>query len=88
MSAPRRDPKAGTWWFVVDVPAGGDGKRRPARRRGFPTKAEAEAVLDELRGGVRKGTYITPVRQTFGDFLTNDWLPAIRTTIEPSTHES
>jgi len=28
------------------------------------------------------------VRQTLGQFLTDDRLPAIRTTIEPSTHES
>lgn len=87
MSTPRRAEK-GTWWFVVDLPPGGDGKRRQAKRRGFRTKAEAQAALDELRVGVRRGTYVAPVRQTFGDFLTNDWLPAIRTTIEPSTHAS
>lgn len=88
MSAPRKDPKAGTWWFVVDLGIGGDGKRRQAKRRGFATKAEAQAELDELRVSVRKGTYIPPVRQTFGDYLTNDWLPAIRSTIEKSTYES
>jgi integrase len=87
-AAPRRDPKSGTWWFIVDLPAGGDGKRRQAKRRGFRTKADAQAALDELRVGVRKGTYVAPVRQTFGAFLTDDWLPAIRATVEPSTHES
>ncbi|MGH9137124.1 MAG: tyrosine-type recombinase/integrase [Acidimicrobiales bacterium] len=88
MSAPRRDPANGTWWFIVDLPPGGDGKRRQAKRRGFRTKADAQAALDELRVGVRKGTYIAPARQTLGAYLTEDWLPAIRTTIEPSTHES
>ena len=78
MSTPRKAGN-GTWWFVVDLPPGGDGKRRQAKRRGFRTKAEAQAALDELRVGVRRGTYVAPVRQTFGDFLTNDWLPAIRT---------
>ncbi len=87
-ASPRRDPKTGTWWFIVDLPIGGDGRRRQAKRRGFRTKAEAQAVLDELRVEVRKGTYVAPVRQTFGQFLTDEWLPAIRTTIEPSTHES
>ncbi len=83
MSAtPLRDPKSGTWWFVVDLPAGGDGGRRQAKRRGFRTKTDAQAALDELRAGVRKGTYIAPVRQTLGQFLLDDWLPAIRTTID------
>ena len=87
-SAPRKDPKSGTWWFIVDLPPGGDGRRRQAKRRGFRTKAEAQAALDELRVSGRRGTYVAPARQSFGAFLTEDWLPAIRATIEPSTHES
>lgn len=87
-AVPRKDPKSGTWWFVVDLPRRGDGGRRQAKRRGFRTKAEAQAALDELRVTGRRGTYIAPTRQTFGEFVTKDWLPAIRTTIEPSTHES
>lgn len=63
-------------------------KAAPGQLRGFRTKADAQAALDELRGGVRKGTYVAPVRQSFGEFLTDDWLPAIRATVEPSTHES
>jgi len=38
-ASPRRDPKTGTWWFIVDLPIGGDGRRRQAKRRGFRTKA-------------------------------------------------
>ena len=87
-AVPRKDPKTGTWWFVVDLHSGGDGRRRQAKRRGFKTKADAQATLDELRVKARRGSYVAPIRQTFGAFLENDWLPAIRTTIEPSTHES
>lgn len=87
-AAPRKDQKSGTWWFVVDLPPSGDSRRRQAKRRGFRTKAEAQAALDELRVDTRRGTYVAPARQTFGEFLTRDWLPAIRATVEPSTHES
>ncbi len=87
-AVPRKDPKTGTWSFVVDLPDGPDGRRRQARRRGFRTKADAQAALDEIRTSGRRGTYVAPVRQTFGEFLTCDWLPAIRTTVEPSTLES
>jgi len=74
--------------FVVDLPPGGDGHRRQVKRRGFKTKTEAQASLDELRVMARRGSYVAPVRQTLGQFLTDDWLPAIRATIEPSTYES
>ena len=87
-AAPKKHPRSGTWWFIVDLPPGGDGRRRQAKRRGFRTKAEAQAALDELRVSGRRGTYVAPARQSFGEFLTEDWLPAIRATIEPSTHAS
>lgn len=87
-AVPQKDPKTGTWWFIVEMPPGGDGRRRQAKRRGFRTKGEAQAALDELRVRGRRGIYVAPARQTYGEFLTNDWLPAIRTTIEASTFHS
>ena len=56
---PQKDPN-GTWWFVVDVISGKDGRRQQAKRRGFRTKAEAQAVMDELRVAARQGTFVTP----------------------------
>jgi integrase len=86
-AAPRRDPKTGTWFFVVDVGYSPDGSRRQAYRRGFRTKAEAQEELDRLRGDRRDGTFVSPLRQTFGDFLTKDWLPTIRRELARSTWE-
>lgn len=87
-ATPKKDPKTGTWWFVIDLPPHADGGRRQAKRRGFRTKAEAQAALDELRVDVRRGTYVAPARQTLAEFLEEDWLPAIRSTVAPSTFES
>ena len=87
-AGPRKDPTNGAWWFVVDLPPGPDGRRRQAKRRGFKTKAEAQAALDELRVAGRQGTYVPPARQRLGEFLTADWLPAIKVTIEESTWAS
>ena len=50
----------------------------------LPAVRQIAARLDELRVSGRRGTYVAPARQTFGAFLTEDWLPAIRATIEPS----
>lgn len=87
-AGPRRDPKSGSWWFVVDVPTGADGRRRQVKRRGFRTKAEAQCALDEVRGAGRQGVYVAPARQRLGEYLIEDWLPAIRVTVEPSTWAS
>jgi integrase len=87
-AAPRRDTATGTWWFVIDLPAGSTGRRRQARRRGFRTKAEAQLALDELRTAKRQGTYVAPARQRLGEFLRDDWLPAVRRQLAESTWES
>ena len=73
-------------------------RRRPAagsRRASPPDQApwlqdqgRAQAALDELRVAGRHGAYVAPARQRFGEFLTEDWLPAIRVTIEASTWAS
>jgi integrase len=87
-AVPRKDSKNGTWWFIVELPVRGDGRRRQAKRRGFPTKAAAQAALDELRVSGRHGTFVPPDRQTVGEYLTNEWLPAARRELADSTWES
>ena len=87
-AVPHRDSKAGRWYIVVDVGLSPNGKRRQAFRRGFVRKAEAQRVLDELRGAARKGTFVAPARQTLENDLKEDWLPAVRGQLAQSTWES
>ena len=87
-ATPQKDAGSGTWWFIVELPPSADGRRRQAKRRGFRTKADAQAALDELRVNGRHGTYVAPARQTFGQFLEQEWLPAIRRELAESTWES
>jgi integrase len=56
------------WYFVVDIAPPG-AKRRQVFRRGFATKEDAQATLDDLLGNVRGGTYVEPSRATFGEYL-------------------
>jgi hypothetical protein len=44
----RRDPKRGTWLYVIDAP-GRDGKRRQVWKRGFATREEANAAAIKFR---------------------------------------
>jgi integrase len=73
----RRDPKTKTWTLVVDLTPPGAKKRKQAFRRGFPTKAAAQAELDSLKERVRTGTFVPPSRLTLGDYLTS-WLDSRR----------
>ena len=54
---------------------------------GFRTKAEAQEELDLLRGDRRDGTFVSPLRQRFGDFLAEDWLPTVQRELARSTWE-
>lgn len=71
---PRKDQQAGSWWFVVDLgPDPKTGKRRQARRRGFPTKTAAQASLDQIRTAMRRGEHVASTRATVGAYL-ESWL--------------
>lgn len=82
----RRDD-SGAWFFVVDV-AGPDGKRKQLRRRGFDTKRAAQAALTELQADKQRGMFVAPRRATLGQFLLDEWLPARRVALRPSTAAS
>lgn len=75
------------WCFVVDVPAA-DGRRRQMRRRGFATKKAAQSALAEVLGDLAHGTFVRPSKVTLEAFLVDEWLPAKRAGLRPSTANS
>jgi integrase len=77
-AAPRKDPKTGTWWFIVDLGKGPNGKRRQARRRGFATKAQALEELTKVRRNVTTQTYVAPAKQTFSEYV-EKWIKGLPT---------
>jgi integrase len=86
---------SGRWMFVVDIAPEG-APRRQVRRRGFKRKTDALEALNTLLKELRDGTYVPKnVRDadgklhvvTVGEFV-DEWLPAIRTTVEASTWDS
>lgn len=82
----RRAPN-GSWHFVADVALPG-APRDQRRKRGFRTKREAQAALTELLSSVHRREYVPFSRQTVGQFLVEDWLPALRGTVRPATSDS
>jgi integrase len=71
-----KDGERGTWYFRADVPAA-PGERRQVKRRGFKTRKEAQAALDDFRTTATTGRRVVPSRLTFGVYLVERWLPAL-----------
>jgi integrase len=66
----------GAWYFVTELPAGIDGKRRQLKRGGFATHAAAEAALDEVRRRLGTGFDVDD-KETVGQWL-ESWFAAKR----------
>ena len=62
-----------SWQLIFDLPRDADGKRKQARRTVHGTKREADSKLRELVSGAEKGDYVTPSKESVGEFLTR-WL--------------
>jgi integrase len=63
-------------------------ERRQEFHTGFATRKEAETALALVAGAMASGTHIQASRLLVRDYLLNDWLPAIRSTIRPTTFAS
>lgn len=76
------------WVVVVDIGRDENGKRKQKWHSGFERRRDAEAALAEIIGRVEKGSYVESSKITVGAYLTERWLPAIKTRVRPSTHDS
>jgi len=85
IAGPQKDDKTGTWWFITDVGVAANGRRRQARRRGFPTRKSAQDELDRTRVAAREQTFVAPTTITLGAYL-DAWLDSLTTRgTSPST---
>jgi integrase len=75
------------WYVVLDLGRDADGKRQRRWHGAYATKREATAQLAALQSDRHRGTYVEPSRKTLGAFL-DEWLPAVRSTIKPTTFTS
>ncbi|HXW86644.1 MAG TPA: site-specific integrase [Streptosporangiaceae bacterium] len=66
----------GTWYFVLELRAGPNGRRRQIRRGGFDTRDDASAARDEAKRKAGRGADPS-TRLTTGTFLTG-WLESRR----------
>jgi integrase len=82
----RRRGRTYTWYLFVLDPA--TGKPRQRSKGGYRTKRECQAALNDALSTVRHGTFVEASRRTTGSFLRDEWLPAMRLNVRPTTWAS
>lgn len=81
-----KSSKHGSWFYVVELPAGPEGKRRQQRRGGFTSRREAEDALNAVVAQLSSGAFVDAGRLTVGQYL-DEWL-AGKAKLRPSTRAS
>jgi integrase len=79
--------KRGSTWTVVYDEQAGDTKRRQRTKGGFATKREAQRFLNDQLARIDRGSYAAPSKLTVGDYLADEWLPAVHGTLRPLSHD-
>lgn len=87
MRAGRVFKRGKSWAYVVDVsPVGAPRKQRT--KGGFESKTQALAAMHDVQESIVVGRYLAPTHMTLGQYLVELWLPAVKSSIRPSTWTS
>ena len=63
-------------------------ERRRAIKAGFASRKEAQAAMAKVMVAVEERSYVAPSKLTVREYLTKEWLPAIKSTVRPTTYRS
>lgn len=71
---------------------GGDLRERIERRQnqkgGFSTQKQAQTALNTVLVKLQQGNYLPPTKISLRDYLNQEWLPAMKGKVKPSTYLS
>src|SRR5439155_4274770 len=65
------------WCIVYDEGYDENKKRRQRWQSGFETRKQAQEELTATLNRLHEGSYVAPSKITLGEFLEQEWLPAI-----------
>src|SRR4051812_8461997 len=80
--------KGNRYYVVVDVGYDASGRRKRKWHGGYGTKKEAERAAASIVNSIHTGSYVAPERRKISEFLVCEWLPAIESSVKPSTFDS
>jgi integrase len=61
---------------------------RRETKAGFATQKACQAAMNKLLVAVEQQSYSAPTKASVREYLTKEWLPAVKATIRPSTYNS
>jgi integrase len=73
------------WTVVYDEGRDENGRRRQRSKGGFHTRREAQRFLTDVLARLGDGSYAQPSKMTVRDYLEQEWLPAVESTVRPLT---
>jgi integrase len=76
------------WYVVIDIGRDENGKRKQKWLAGFSTRKEAEAERAKAVNELHLGSYVAPSKLTLNEWLTEHWLPSMRTQVKAGTWDS
>jgi integrase len=79
--------RGNAWSVVLDLGRDHTGRRIRRWHSGFRTRKDAERARIELLNRVEQGTYVAASKMTLGEFILEEWLPAMRAVVRPTTWE-
>lgn len=77
-----------SWYVVVDLVRGPDGRRRQKWHGSYRTRKEAEVAKAKLTNEVHSGVYVEPSKVTLEEWVESSWLPTMRSQVKASTWDS
>ncbi|NLG64612.1 MAG: site-specific integrase, partial [Actinobacteria bacterium] len=63
-------------------------ERRRKTAAGFASRKDAEAAMNKILAAIEEQRYVIPAKISVREFLTHEWLPAIKATLRPTTYAS
>jgi len=63
-------------------------ERRRETKSGFATQKECQAAMNKLLVKVEEHNYTAPTKATVREYLTKEWLPAVKSTVRPTTYRA
>jgi integrase len=63
-------------------------ERRRETKAGFSTQKECQQAMNKLLVAVGEQSYSVPTKVSVREYLTGEWLPAVKSTIRPTTYNS
>jgi integrase len=77
--------RGSTWSVRYDEGHDEHGRRRQRSKGGFATRRDAQRFLMDVLARLGDGSYAQPSKLTLAEFLRDEWLPAIESTVRPLT---